>query len=166
MRAGTVRLVSTTYFPQAADHLQAAHRAKAAFDGAWGDLLREGLIDESVVTAGDGTGEILASVGWPDGARDQLTGLFQDCVDELWACLDSLVTESVTLFSALRRPRVAPRYFPFADSPDSFADLLNESCLDGVPADLVALISDSQPFRYKPGDGSNFVRGGVKHLID
>jgi hypothetical protein len=71
-----------------------------------------------VVTNDDRTGRITAFASWPEGSRAALTEMFSRCLDELWACLDSLITKSVTLFSVRERLRdpERPRYFPMAGS--------------------------------------------------
>ncbi|MDQ2882874.1 MAG: hypothetical protein M3Y48_17285 [Actinomycetota bacterium] len=101
-----------------------------------------------MVTNDDGTGRISALADWPDGSREALTELFATCLDELWACLDSLITESVTIFSvrqSLRNPE-RPRYFPMADSEEGLEAILDESCLDGVLTRQSEMVIDCQPF--------------------
>lgn len=92
-------------YPQAYAHLCAARHAKSEMAARWSDLLDGGLVDESVITNDDGTGRITASAYWPSGSRQALTELFAKCLNELWACLDSLITESVTMFCVRQRLR-------------------------------------------------------------
>lgn len=135
-------------YPQAYEHLRAARDAKSEMAAKWSDLLDGGLVEVSVVTNPDGTGRISAIADWPDGSREVLTELFRRCLDELWACLDSLITESVAMFSAHKRLRnpERPRYFPMADSEEALDALLAESCLDGVLTKQSEMVIDCQPF--------------------
>lgn len=157
------------YFPQAAGHLKAAHRAKAKLSSAWHDLLEQGLIDTGITTYPNGDGVIVAYADWPPSRRAELTGIFRECVDELWACLDALVTESVVMFSIRHRVRdpEAPRYFPIADSPENLAGLLKLGCLDGVLARQYGMIRDCQPFQTEPSDAVlDKFRTGLRRLLD
>ncbi|MEU8820588.1 hypothetical protein [Actinoplanes sp. NPDC048796] len=157
------------YFPQAATHLKAAGVARERLLTRWRDLLGEELFDTGVMTSSDGDVMIVAYADWPAGVREQLTGSFKECVDELWACLDALVTESVTMFSIRHRLRDsdAPRYFPIADSPENFAALLKQSCVDGALDLQVAMIEDCQPFQREPsGHQLDDIRVGLQQLLD
>lgn len=113
-------------YPRASGHLGAARSAKSELADAWGNLLDAGLSQVSVVTAPDGSGRISVYAAWTPGSRDELTEMFRTCVEELWACLDSLVIESVEMFSILKRPRNPhkARFFPVADSAESLGALL------------------------------------------
>jgi hypothetical protein len=135
-------------YPQAYEHLRAAREAKCEMAATWSELLDGGLVESSVVTNDDGTGRITAFAAWPVGSRDALTRLFKKCLDELWACLDSLITESVTMFSVHKRLRDPgrPRYFPMADSEEALDELLAECCLDGVMSRQADMVIDCQPF--------------------
>jgi hypothetical protein len=161
--------VITRYFPQAAEHLQAARLARQRLDAAWSALLDEDVFDTGIITNPDGSGVIVAYADWPAGSREHLTALFRECVVHLWGCLDALVTESVTMFSI--RQRVldpdAPRYFPIADSPESFSALLKQGCLDGTLDRQVALIRASQPYQCLPSDPVlDGLRAGLLHLAE
>lgn len=157
------------YFPRAAGHLKAAHHAKAKLSSAWHDLLEQGLLDTGITSYPDGDGTITAFAYWQPSTRAELTSIFRECVDELWACLDSLVTESVMMFSILHRVRDpdAPRYFPIANSPENFAGLLEQSCLDGVLAVQYSMIRDCQPFQTEQSDVVlDKIRTGLRRLLD
>ncbi|MCX4657653.1 hypothetical protein [Streptomyces uncialis] len=145
------------YYPQAHGHLQKAQQAKAEMASLWGTLLDGGLAEESVVTHPDGSGVISAWLAWPAGRQEELTELFRGCVQELWACLDALVEESVEAFSVLQRVRrpEQPRFFPIADSPEGLKELLAESCMDGTLRSHVAMVQDCQPFQS--GDSNEIV---------
>jgi hypothetical protein len=161
--------VITQYFPQAAEHLQAAQVARQRLDAAWSALLDEEVFDTGIITNPDGSGVIVAYADWPTGSRDHLTALFRECVVQLWECLDALVTESVAMFSI--RQRVlnpdASRYFPVADSPESFGTLLEQGCLDGALDRQVALIRACQPYRSSPSDPVlNKLRAGLRRLVE
>jgi hypothetical protein len=135
----------------------------------FGNLLAADLADFAVITGSDGSGRIVAYAAWPDDARAQLTSAFKTCVTELWECLDSLVIESVAMFSNLRRPKnpTAPRYFPIADSAQNFEALLAEACLDGVLKLQYNMVRDCQPFERDPDDERiERLRSGLRQLID
>ncbi|MFD9749162.1 hypothetical protein [[Kitasatospora] papulosa] len=136
-------------YPRAHEHLQKAQQAKVAMASLWGTLLEGDLVEESVVTHSDGSGVISAWLAWPAGRQEELTELFRGCVQELWACLDALVEESVEAFSVLQRVRRPEhsRFFPVADSPEGFQALLAESCMDGTLRSHVAMVQDCQPFQ-------------------
>ncbi|MFE2152581.1 hypothetical protein ACFXAO_21400 [Streptomyces lavendulae] len=142
------------HYPRALGHLQKAQKAKAEMAALWGALLDEELVEESVVTHPDGSGVISAWLRWPIGRQEQLTSLFFGCVQELWACLDALVEESVEAFSVLQRVRRPdrPRFFPVADSPEGFQALLAELCMDGALRSHVAMVKDCQPFQGSDGN--------------
>jgi len=156
-------------YPAALRHLSAARDLSGAIAQQWSDLLDGGFTETEVVTNHDGTGRITARVEWPTGLREALTELFRGCTSELWASLDSLVVESVQMFSALRRTRFPdrPRFFPMADSLEGFQALLAESCLDGILQRQFSMILDCQPFRTTPNDPyvNNF-RAGLRQLLD
>ncbi|MCZ4120253.1 hypothetical protein [Streptomyces sp. H39-S7] len=155
------------YYPQAWQHLRNARQAETMMASSWSTLLEGGLVEESVVTHADGSGVIGAWLAWPPGGQAELTGLFHECVEELWACLDSLVTESVESFSVLHRPRRTeyPRFFPVADSLDGFRALLAESCMDGTLRSHVAMVEDCQPFQNTDDDEViDRIRRGLSHL--
>lgn len=132
----------TTYYrwmlgeihPRAYAHLVAAHSARTSLLERWSEILDEGIVDVSVSCGSDGIGAIAVHAAWPDGSRERLTELFQEVVDRLWDCLDSLIEESVEMFSVRQRVRdpQQPRFFPVADSDEGLADLLAASCLDGI----------------------------------
>lgn len=167
--AGTVAVVTTQYFPPAAAHYEAARLARERLLAAWSSLLDDGLFDFGITTFPNGEGAIIAYADWPEGARQTLTGELKACVDELWACLDSLVTESVVMFSIRDRVRdpEAPRYFPIADSLENFNGLLEQSCLDGALTKQVAMIRDCQPFQTEPaGAYVDRLRTGLTYIVD
>lgn len=156
-------------YPQAWAHLEAAKQAKSELATCWNNLLESNFLDVSVVTDSDSSGRIVVYANWPAGARDQLTALFRSCVNELWACLDALVVESVAMFSNLKRPRnpEQPRYFPIADCQENFDALLAESCLDGVLQLQFEMIRDCQPFQQLPEDERiERFRSGLRQLVD
>ncbi|MEV8628583.1 hypothetical protein [Streptomyces sp. NPDC051079] len=141
-------------YPRAHGHLQKAQQAKAEMVSLWSTLLDGDLVEQSVVTRPDGSGVISAWLAWPAGRQEELTELFRGCVQELWACLDALVEESVEAFSVLQRVRrpERSRFFPVADSPEGFQALLAESCMDGTLRSHVEMVQDCQPFQ---SDDSN-----------
>jgi len=156
-------------YPRASQHLKVAREAKATIASTWGSYLDAGLNDIEVLTYPDGRGRITVRADWPVDARETLTNLFNVCTSELWACLDSLVSESVAMFSVLKRPRAPerPRFFPIADSEEGFKALLEESCLDGVLQRQFQMILDCQSFRSVPDDKSvERFRIGLRQLLD
>jgi hypothetical protein len=96
-------------YPKAWQHLKAAREAKATMASTWGSYLDAGLNDVEVLTYPDSRGCITVRADWPADARKTLTNLFKVCASELWACLDTLVSESVVMFSVLKRPRAHQR---------------------------------------------------------
>ncbi|MFF7206255.1 hypothetical protein [Streptomyces sp. NPDC008141] len=157
------------YYPQAWQHLHDAQQAKRAMATLWSTLLQGGIVEENVFTHADGSGVISAWLAWPPGAQAELTGLFRSCVQELWACLDALVAESVEAFSVLHRPPrpELPRFFPVADSPDGFQALLAESCMDGTLRSHVAMVEDCQPFQEQDGNEViDRIRRGLAYLLE
>lgn len=135
----------------------------------WQELLDSDFLDMWMVADSDGTGLLAVSAEWPDGAREALTEDFSQFVDELWSCLDSLVAESVSMFSVRRRPRdpERPRFFPMADSEEGLAALLDESCLDGILRTQYKIIVDVQPFWGTYEDPRiQSVRTGLVRLLD
>jgi hypothetical protein len=136
---------------------------------SWQELLGADLASTSVTTDPDGKGRIVVYANWPSGSQERLTETFQRCIDELWACLDSLVVESVELFSIRRRQRDSnrPRFFPMADSSENFNALLMESCLDGILRLQFHMIRDCQPFQQAPEDEHiEAIRSGLRQLLD
>jgi hypothetical protein len=156
-------------YPEASRHLMAAFEAKAALSTTWARYLDDGLIDIVIVTQPDGAGRIAVVAYWPVGARAALTSLFATCTSELRASLDSLVTESVDLFSILKRPRAPQqrRLFPLSDSEDHFKSLLTQSCMDGVLDTQFQVVLGSQPFSKSPDhDTAKRVRVALRHLLE
>ncbi|MFC4859382.1 hypothetical protein [Actinophytocola glycyrrhizae] len=141
-------MVVGEYFPDAVGHFRAAVRLKAALADEWQALLDAGLVEARADVDDDGAGRLVAVAHWPEGAREILTGLYSDLVDELWACLDSLIAESVQMFSVRQRLRdpERPRFFPMSDSQEGFAELLEESCVDGLLRTQYRVVVDAQPF--------------------
>ena len=167
--SGTVDGVIAELYPEAWAHLGAARRAKAELALTWGALLADGLADFSVTNNPDGRGQIVAYADWPHGTQADLTVIFRTCLEELWASLDSLITESVAMFSILRQPRNpnASRYFPIADSVENFDALLAESCVDGILQLQFDMIRDCQPFEREPEDERiERFRFGLRQLLD
>lgn len=170
MSVAAVRVdaVIREYYPRAWQHLNNARRAETTMARLWNTLLEGGLVEEGVVTHPDGSGLITAWLTWPPGVQAELTDLFRGCVQELWACLDALVTESVEAFSALHRLRrpECPRSFPVADSLEGFRESLAESCMDGTLRSHVAMVEDCQPFHASDGDEViDRIRRGLGHLL-
>src|SRR5207249_2416625 len=95
-----------------------------------------------------GSGKIVVVALWPTDARSTLTEHFQACVDEFWAALDSLISEALSMYSAVRRVQEPqnPRFFPMAGSAGGLHDLLQENCLDGIPNTLASFVIRCQPF--------------------
>jgi len=156
-------------YPEAAEHLQAAQEARARLSVRWQEYLDDGLTEVTVTTDPDGTGCITVHVGWPVAARDALTGEFRACIDALWACLDALVTETVSMLGILRRPGAPgrPRFFPVADSQEGIDALLGESCLDGVLFTQHQMVRDCQPFRTEPDNPvATMLRTGLRQLLE
>lgn len=168
MLVDTFELMIEQFYPQAWRHLQAARGLKAEMASTWHSLLDDGLVHEAVITDPGGSGRIVAYANWPTGRQDELTTQFRECVSELWVCLDSLVAESVDALSVLRRARNPdqPRFFPIADSTESFEALLEQSCLDGVLQPQFEMVRDCQPFRELTGDVSvDRLRRGIRQLL-
>jgi hypothetical protein len=156
-------------YPQAGQHLTAARDAKVKMARTWGSYLDAGLNHVEVFNYPNGRGRITVHANWPTSARETLTNLFKVCTSELWACLDSLVSESVAMFSILKRPHAPerPRFFPIADSEDGLKALLEESCLDGVLPKQFQMILDCQPFRSVPDDDAvERFRIGLRQPLD
>ena len=156
-------------YPEAWQHVKAARQAKATMASTWGSYLDADLNEAEVLTYPDGHGRITVRADWPVEARETLTNLFKVCTSELRACLDSLVSESVAMFSVLKRPRAPerPRFFPIADSEEGFNALLEESCLDGVLQRQFQMVLDCQPFRRVPDDEAvERFRIGLRQLLD
>ncbi|OJY41570.1 hypothetical protein [Pseudonocardia sp. 73-21] len=157
------------HYPEAAEHLTAAISAHHRVAKLWEEHLGSGLVEEHAATDPDGSGRIIVSARWPEGARAELTEAFRECLNELWATLDSLVQETVAGLSIRRRSTEPdrPRFFPFADSADGYAALLEESCLDGILRSQQRLITDCQPFREPPpAPTAQRVRTGIAQLLD
>jgi hypothetical protein len=124
---------------------------------------------ERTIVVNDGSGRLVVAAEWPENAREVLTGEFSDFVNELWSCLDSLVIETVAMFSVRRRPRDPdrPRFFPMADSAQGLAALLGESCLDGILRTQYRIVVDAQPFWGTHEDPRiQCVRTGLEWLLD
>ncbi len=140
------------HYPEAAEHLNAAISTHYRLAQLWEQHLASGLVEEYAVTDPDGSGRIVVSARWPEGARAELTEAFRECLNQLWATLDSLVQETVVGLSIRQRSAEPdrPRFFPLAESADGYAALLDESCLDGILVRQQRLITDCQPFREPP----------------
>ncbi|MET9225681.1 hypothetical protein [Lentzea sp. NPDC003310] len=156
-------------YPRAHAHLRSALDAKSQLSALWGDLLDDEFLDQGVVVEPDGTGYLTVYASWPYGAKEELTRLFRTVIDELWACLDSLVVESTEIFAVRQRLQDSerPRFFPLADSHESLEELLSEACLNGVLRTQAQMIIDCQPFRDEPDDERvQIFRKGLKQLLD
>ncbi|MDQ2874848.1 MAG: hypothetical protein M3Y33_08665 [Actinomycetota bacterium] len=156
-------------YPAAAAHLAAARAANSRMAALWNDLREDGTADYEAVTDPDGTGRITAWSVLPESARPQLTVEFYTVVNELWACLDTLVAESVAMFAATHRivhPH-HPRYFPIAPSLAELDELLAESCLDGVLQQQANMIIGCQSFQARPaGAVPDDCRRGLTDLLE
>jgi len=156
-------------YPEAAEHLRAAQEARARLAVRWQESLDDGLTEVTVTTDRDGTGRITVHACWPIGAQEALTEEFRGCLRALWACLDGLITETVSMLGILRQPSAPerPRFFPVAGSQEGFDALLEESCLDGVLITQHQMVRDCQPFRTAPdGPVATMLRTGLRQLLD
>lgn len=134
----------------------------------WGAALDEQFMGATVDVGKDGSGTITASVRWPDALRHELTRQFAECIKELWSALDSLVSETVQLFSSSRTQRGpdAPRFWPIADSQENLELLLSQSCINGVLRAHANIIRTSQPFLSDSSiDQLQRVRVGLRQLL-
>jgi len=143
--------------------------ARSELAAEWAATLDAGLVDHSVLIEPSGEGTLTTHVHWPPAAREKLTDHFSRCVNELWACLDAAVAETVEMFSVLTRPRnpERTRYFPVADSKQGFESLLEGSCLDGILSVQYQLVRDCQPYQSSartPGIAD--LRQSVRQLTD
>jgi len=157
------------FYPQAYAHLRTALDLRSAVITTWRDFVDGGGLSEDVVLEADGAGRLRLEAMWPDGLRDELTGHFTELLDALWATLDSLVTESVAMFSIRRRPSDPdrPRFFPMANSEEGLVELLRESCLNGVLTTQYRVVVDAQPF-WGEHDHPRIqtVRTGLAQMVD
>ncbi|UVS79421.1 hypothetical protein [Actinokineospora sp. UTMC 2448] len=154
--------------PRAYGHLIAARSVRARLLEKWSEILDEEIFDVSMGCGPDGLGAITVHAAWPDGSREQLTELFRELVDRLWECLDSLIQESVEMFSVHQRVRDPhrPRFFPVADSDDGLADLLDESCLNGILRTQYQLVRVCQPhLGHNPDPRVSDLRTGLRRLV-
>jgi hypothetical protein len=135
-------------YPQAVAHLRKAQVHKSSMNEAWNNLLDESVMEATLRVDASGLGSLIAYVNWTDDMQSALTKQFADCVDELWAALDSLVLESVQLFSSTRTSRDArtERYWPLADSRENLELLLEQACINGVLSEHARIIREVQPF--------------------
>lgn len=155
-------------YPLALAHLANARNLKTEMAELWGSALASGLMETSVHVNADGVGQIYAHSDWEPTTRTQLTAAFTGCVAALWSCLDSLVSESVTIFSVQKQPKNVdrPRFFPVADSLGSFEDLLEQSCMDGILNGQARMIVDCQPFQTEPNAVvARHFRDGIRQLL-
>jgi hypothetical protein len=135
----------------------------------WGASLGDEPMETSVVVDEDGAGRIIAHSLLADGARRDLTSSFTHCVDGLWAVLDSIVDESVEMFSVLHSPRFPgkSRFFPVADSETNFEALLEQSCIDGVLPEQAGMIYACQPFHdAAPLHRAEPYRRALRYLVN
>lgn len=144
-------MIKSTYPRSFAD----LHRAKQLcneMENLWAAELDEGLVAEHVSVGADGRGEIQVRADWSAGEQQQLTVLLRKVVESCWSALDNLIIETVESFGAQRRIEhpERPRFFPVADSDESFVALLKQSCLDGLLEGQISIVSDCQPYRSLP----------------
>ena len=156
-------------YARSREHLTAARDSRSRLLATWGSFLDAEMIDCRVFTDAGGRGRITVYAGWTPGDRRRLTEV-QRCVFELWACLDSLVSESVTAFEALRKTRTthtsAP-FFPVATNLEHLTALLDDSCLDGVLRTQADVVLGCQPFGPEPADPrAAELRRGLEQLFD
>lgn len=138
----------THLYPRSAALLESARAHKTRMAETWGTSFGDEPMDTSVVMDLDGTGRIVAHSLLTEEARRDLTSSFANCVAGLWAVLDSVVDESVEMFSILHAPRSpgATRFFPIADNKANLEALLEQSCIDGILSEQAAMIYACQPF--------------------
>lgn len=134
----------------------------------WTNALNEQFMGATVSVDDDGAGTITASVEWPSDLQSELTQQFARCVTELWSALDSLIIETVQLFSSSRTPRDpnVDKYWPIADSEENLELLLKQACINGVLRTHADIIRTTQPFRLDSKiEKIRRIRAGLKQLL-
>lgn len=118
----------------------------------WERHIGDGPSEVVITTDRDGAGRITVRASWQPGDREALTAELRRLVATLWACLDSVIIETVEMFCTLERIERPDRerFFPMADSDDNLDALLEESCLDGVLATHGQIVRDCQPYQGSP----------------
>jgi hypothetical protein len=156
-------------YPRGANILTDALDALDRLRRLWECHVEADPSDVVITTDDNGAGRITVYPNWPQGARESLTSEFRQFVNRLWDCLDSLIIETVEMFSALERTTSPERdrFFPIADSEDGFDALLHDSCIAGVLAAHAQIVSDCQPFRTSPDDPVPVaIRQALQNLLD
>ena len=160
--------MTATAFPLAWHHFDEARKRQVEIASRWSRVLATEPVKERTLLQPDGRGSVSAVFVWPEGERSALTSTFQALVKELWAALDALIQESFDSLSVLNRPRdsTSPRFFPVADSQDSFESFLEQSCLDGILTRQFQIVRDVQPFVPDSGDARmNALRSAIRQLL-
>lgn len=142
------------YLPRTWEFLRNAGALDGQLGEAWSAVISRDCIGEHVLTNHDGTGEMIVSVAWPKGTREDLTEIFQQVLDACWSALDAMVEESVTRHSNRHRlsdPH-AERFFPTAPSEEAMEELLSTGCLNGLPYELFEFVMAVQPFEPVTAD--------------
>lgn len=155
-------------FPLAWHHFDEASKRQVEIASRWSRVLATEPVEERTLLEPDGRGSVSAVFAWPDGEQSALTATFRALVKELWAALDSLVQESFDSLSVLNRPRdfTSPRFFPVADSQDTFMSFLEQSCLDGILTRQFQMVRDVQPFIPDSGDARfDALRSAIRQLL-
>ena len=155
-------------FPLAWHHFDEASKRHDEIASRWSRVLATEPVEERTLIEPDGCGSVSAVFVWPRGERSALTATFRALVTELWAALDSLIQESFESLSVLNRPRdsTSLRFFPVADSQDTFESFLEQSCLDGILTRQFHMVRDVQPFVPDSGDARiDALRSAIRHLL-
>ena len=146
-----------------------AQTLKSELGQLWAQVLDTEPLDTHVTVGPTGTGVVTVSIIWPPGERETLSTVFVECLDELWASLDSLIVETVAMFSVLRTPRdqTSKRYFPVADTKESFEALLAQGCLDGILNQHYKIVRTTQPWQDDLGVATpDRLRAGLTQLVN
>ncbi|PQZ92887.1 hypothetical protein CQ018_10430 [Arthrobacter sp. MYb227] len=155
-------------YPQAVVHLRSAQKCKSQMAAIWSAALNAQFMGSTVKLNEDGTGAITASVEWPSDLQNDLTQQFANCVTEIWSALDSLIVETVQLFSSSRTPRASDtdKYWPIADSKENLELLLEQACLNGVLRIHADIVRTTQPFLPDSEvEYINRIRSGLRQLL-
>lgn len=149
--------------------IEKASAAQTDLSSSWNSFLDSKPFHSHITMYPDGTGTFSASVNWGDADQQNLTEGFQTAVTLAWSVLDSLITETADLFSVQQRLRSPhrPRFFPIADSPESFNQLILEHCIDGVLPPHAWIIEQVQSFSTE-GDYSRLdqYRDSIANLTE
>jgi hypothetical protein len=155
-------------YPEALRHLRSAYDSKKRMGRLWAAVLEANPLASHVTVTPDGEGTVRVSIEWPDESREMLTSAFAELLDELWRSLDSLIEETVAMFSVLHTPRHegSRRYFPVADSAEGFEALLAQGCMDGILNDHYEMVRITQPWMSDVGiEIPDRLRAGLRKLI-